>query len=161
MISQLKNIIPGAEHWPQFKRNRSEQFEARFVNVEVLKSPSIFFKDMEGSLLPIPIAHGEGRADFSHTGNLAKCLTDNLVSMRYINYNGKPAKTYPHNPNGSPDGVTAFTSTDGRATILMPHPERCFRAVQMSYRKTGTFNGEPGPWLKLFQNARNYIQGHH
>ena len=156
MISQLKDIIPGAEHWPQFKRNRSEQFEARFVNVEVLKSPSIFFKDMEGSLLPIPVAHGEGRADFSQTGDLEKCLASSQVSMRYIDYNGRPTEIYPYNPNGSPGGATAFTTNDGRATILMPHPERCFRSVQMSYRAPGTFNGEAGPWMKLFQNARRF-----
>ena len=154
MISQLKDIIPGAENWPQFNRNRSDQFEARFVNVEVLKSPSIFFRGMEGSLLPIPVAHGEGQADFTRTGNLEKCLANNQVSMRYVDYSGKPTEIYPHNPNGSPEGVTAFTTTDGRATILMPHPERCFRAVQMSYRTPGTFEGESGPWMKLFQNAR-------
>ncbi|MGK0464049.1 MAG: phosphoribosylformylglycinamidine synthase [Lentimonas sp.] len=158
MISQLKDIIPGAEHWPQFKGNRSEQFEARFVNVEVLKSPSIFFKDMEGSLLPIPVAHGEGLVDFSQTGSLEKCLANRQVGMRYIDYNGKPTETYPYNPNGSPDGVTSFTTTDGRATILMPHPERCFRAVQMSYREPDTFKGEAGPWMKLFQNARRFVQ---
>ena len=156
MISQLKGIIPGADHWPQFKRNRSEQFEARFVNVEVLESPSIFFDGMAGSLLPVPVAHGEGRADFSQTGNLEKCLASKQVSMRYTDHNGNPTQTYPYNPNGSPDGVTAFTTTDGRATILMPHPERCFRAVQMSYRPVGTFTDETGPWMKLFQNARRY-----
>lgn len=158
MISQLKDIIPGAGHWPRFKRNRSEQFEARFVNVEMLQSPSIFFRGMEGSLLPIPVAHGEGLADFDQTGDLEKCLTGNLVSMRYIDYEGKPTEKYPHNPNGSPGGVTAFTTTDGRATILMPHPERCFRAVQMSYRAPGTFTGEAGPWMKLFQNARRFVR---
>lgn len=158
MISQLKEIIPGADNWPQFKCNRSEQFEARLVNVEVLKSPSIFFKGMEGSRLPIPVAHGEGRADFSQTGNLGQCLAENQISMRYIDYHGKPANTYPHNPNGSSGGVTAFTTTDGRATILMPHPERCFRAVQMSYRAPGTFEGEAGPWMKLFQNALRFVE---
>ena len=156
MISQLKDIIPGAEHWPQFKRNRSEQFEARYANVEVLESPSIFFKGMEGSLLPIPVAHGEGRADFSDTGDFEKCLTGNLISARYIDFNGEPTETYPANPNGSPAGATAFSTPDGRATIMMPHPERLFRAVQMSYRAPGTFEGEAGPWLKMFQNARTY-----
>ena len=156
MISQLKDIIPGAEHWPQFVRNRSEQFEARLVNIEVLKSPSIFFKGMEGSLLPIPVAHGEGLVNFSQTGSFEKCLANEQVSMRYIDYNGKPTETYPYNPNGSPKGVTAFTTINGRATILMPHPERCFRAVQMSYRPSETFTGEAGPWLRLFQNARRF-----
>ncbi|MGJ8654642.1 MAG: phosphoribosylformylglycinamidine synthase [Opitutaceae bacterium] len=157
MISQLKDIIPGAEHWPQFKRNRSEQFEARYANVEVMESPSIFFKGMEGSLLPIPVAHGEGRADFSQTGDFEKCLTGNLISARYIDGNGEPTEVYPANPNGSPAGTTAFTTTDGRATIMMPHPERLFRSVQMSYRTPGTFEGEAGPWLKMFQNARANI----
>ena len=157
MISQLKDIIPGAEHWPQFKRNRSEQFEARYANVEVLESPSIFFKGMEGSLLPIPVAHGEGRADFTATGDFEKCLTGNLISARYIDFNGEPTETYPANPNGSPNGSTGFTSNDGRATIMMPHPERLFRAVQMSYRPSDQFTGEAGPWMKMFQNARSYV----
>lgn len=156
MISQLKEIIPGAEHWPQFKRNRSEQFEARYANVEILESPSIFFKGMEGSLLPIPVAHGEGRADFNTTGDFEQCLTGNLISARYIDFNGEPTESYPANPNGSPAGATAFSSTDGRATIMMPHPERLFRAVQMSYRTPGTFEGEAGPWLKMFQNAKQF-----
>ncbi len=157
MISQLKDIIPGAEHWPQFKRNRSEQFEARYANVEVLKSPSLFFQGMEGSLLPIPVAHGEGRADFSATGDFEKCLTGDLISMRYIDGQGEPTEVYPANPNGSPAGTTAFTTPDGRTTIMMPHPERLFRSVQMSYRPADQFNGEAGPWLKMFQNARANI----
>ncbi|WP_269526447.1 phosphoribosylformylglycinamidine synthase [Coraliomargarita parva] len=157
MISQLKDIIPGAAHWPQFKRNRSEQFEARYSNVEVLKTPSIFFQGMEGSLLPIPVAHGEGRADFSQTGDFEKCLTQDLISLRYIDSKGEPTEQYPMNPNGSPAGATSFTTPDGRATILMPHPERCFRSVQMSYRTPGSFDGEAGPWMKIFQNARSYV----
>jgi len=157
MISQLKDIIPGAEHWPQFVRNRSEQFEARYANVEVMESPSIFFKGMAGSLLPIPVAHGEGRADFSATGEFEKCLTGDLVSMRYIDGQGEPTEVYPANPNGSPAGTTALTTTDGRATIMMPHPERLFRSVQMSYKPDDQFTGEAGPWLKMFQNARNYV----
>jgi phosphoribosylformylglycinamidine synthase len=157
MISQLKDIIPGAEHWPQFKRNRSEQFEARYANVEVMESPSIFFKGMEGSLLPIPVAHGEGRADFTATGDFEKCLTENQISARYIDHNGEPTEQYPANPNGSPAGATGFTTADGRATIMMPHPERLFRSVQMSYRPDDQFTGEAGPWLKMFQNARTYV----
>ena len=157
MISQLKDIIPGAEHWPQFVRNRSEQFEARYANVEVMESPSIFFKGMAGSLLPIPVAHGEGRADFSATGDFEKCLTGDQISARYIDFNGEPTEQYPANPNGSPAGATGFTTADGRATIMMPHPERCFRSVQMSYKPDGVFEGEAGPWLKMFQNARAYV----
>ena len=156
MISQLKDIIPGAEHWPRFLRNRSEQFEARYANVEVLESTSILLRGMEGSRLPIPVAHGEGRADFSATGDFEKCLTGNQISLRYIDPAGEPTETYPANPNGSPAGVTGFTSADGRATIMMPHPERCFRAVQMSYRPAARFTGEAGPWLKMFQNARQF-----
>ncbi|MGZ0657533.1 phosphoribosylformylglycinamidine synthase [Coraliomargarita sp. W4R72] len=157
MISQLKDIIPGAEHWPQFVRNRSEQFEARYANVEVMESPSIFFKGMEGSLLPIPVAHGEGRADFSATGDFEKCLTSDQITARYIDFNGEPTEQYPANPNGSPAGATGFTTADGRATIMMPHPERLFRSVQMSYRPADQFTGEAGPWLKMFQNARAYV----
>ncbi|MFP4260883.1 MAG: phosphoribosylformylglycinamidine synthase [Opitutales bacterium] len=157
MIAQLKSIIPGAEAWPSFRRNRSEQFEARYANVEVLKSPSLFFRGMEGSQLPIPVAHGEGRADFTDTGNLAQCRGGDLISLRYIDGYGNPAEKYPLNPNGSPGGATAFTTPDGRATIMMPHPERCFRSVQMSYRAPGTFEGEAGPWLKMFQNARRAV----
>ncbi len=156
MISQLKELIPGAAYWPQFKRNRSEQFEARYANVEVLNSPSLFFKDMQGSLLPIPVAHGEGRADFLVTGDLDLCIEQGLVSARYIDPSGGPAHSYPYNPNGSPEGATAFSSSDGRATIMMPHPERLFRAVQMSYRPKGQFTGEAGPWMKMFQNAAEY-----
>ncbi len=152
MVAQLKDLIPGAAAWPQFKRNRSEQFEARVANVEILKSPSLFFQGMEGSLLPIPVAHGEGRADFSQTGNLEACKANGLTALRYIDAQG-PATRYPQNPNGSPEGLTAFTTPDGRATIMMPHPERCFRSVQMSYRAPGTFENEEGPWMKMFNNA--------
>ena len=157
MISQLKEIIPGAEGWPEFKRNRSEQFEARYSNVEIMESPSIFFKGMEGSLLPIPVAHGEGRADYSITGDLEQCVSSNQITARYIDFKGEPTESYPANPNGSPGGATGFTTMDGRATIMMPHPERCFRSVQMSYKPDDQFTGEAGPWLKMFQNARAYV----
>ena len=157
MVSQLKEIIPGAQHWPEFKRNRSEQFEARVVNVEVLDSPSLFLRGMAGSVLPIPVAHGEGRADFSHTGDLDACRSGGLVSLRYVDGRGAPAERYPQNPNGSPGGLTGFTTPDGRATLMMPHPERCFRAVQMSYND-GTFKGEDGPWMPMFRNAFNAVR---
>ena len=157
MLAQLKSIIPGAELWPEFARNRSEQFEARYSNVEVLKSPSLFLSKMEGSILPIPVAHGEGRADFSGTGDFEACKANDLIGLRYVDSKGQPSMRYPLNPNGSPDGSTAFCSTDGRVTIMMPHPERCFRSVQMSYRPLDQFTGEAGPWLKLFQNARSYL----
>jgi len=148
MVSQLKEIIPGAEHWPAFKRNRSEQFEARVVNVEVMDSPSLFLKGMSGSVLPIPVAHGEGRADFSETGNPDEALT----ALRYVDGHGIPTEVYPKNPNGSAGGLTGFTTPDGRATIMMPHPERSFRSVQMSYND-GTFADEDGPWMRMFRNA--------
>ena len=157
MISQLKDIIPGAENWPAFTRNRSEQFEGRYSNLEITKSPSIFFQGMEGSILPIPVAHGEGFANFSVTGDLEAIKAGNQLSLRYVNGKAKPTELYPANPNGSPEGATGFTTTDGRATIMMPHPERLFRAVQMSYKPNDVFTGEAGPWLKMFQNARNYV----
>ena len=154
MLSQLKSIIPGADPWPYFVRNKSEQFEARLSNISVLKSPSFFLQGMENSLLPIPVAHGEGRTDFSSTGNLEECLKDNLVGMRYIDSKAQPSEVYPINPNGSEQGNTCFTTPDGRVTIMMPHPERCFRSVQMSYGYNH-FKGENGPWMRLFENARS------
>ena len=154
MLSQLKSIIPGAEHWPYFTKNLSEQFEARLSNVSILKSNSLILNGMEGSTLPIPVAHGEGRADFTQTGNLEGCEQENLIGMRYVNSVGAPSEIYPINPNGSKDGNTCFTSIGGRVTIMMPHPERCFRAVQLSYG-ADYFKGENGPWMRLFENARS------
>ncbi|OVE76321.1 phosphoribosylformylglycinamidine synthase [bacterium E08(2017)] len=157
MMSQLKDIIPGAEHWPEFVRNKCERFEARYVTVEIMNSPSIFFNDMEGAHLGIPVAHGEGRVDFSRTGSLEALRSGKLVSARYLDHYGNPTEVYPLNPNGSDGGVTGITSSDGRATIMMPHPERGFRSVQMSYRPKGMFDGEAGPWLRMFQNARTFV----
>jgi phosphoribosylformylglycinamidine synthase len=157
MMSQLRSIVPGAAHWPAFARNRSEQFEARFVTVEVMPSPSVLLRGMEGARLPIAVAHGEGRADDSTGGSIATALDAGLVVMRYVDNCGAPAKRYPHNPNGSAGGLTAFTSRDGRATIMMPHPERGFRSVQMSYRPAGVFDGEEGPWAQMFRNARRFV----
>ena len=149
MMSNLASIIPGAQAWPTFHRNRSEQFEARFVMVEIPESPSIFFAGMGGSKLPIVVSHGEGRAVFA--GEPAKAI----VAMRYIDNRGKVATTYPFNPNGSPEGVTGLTTADGRFTIMMPHPERIFRTVQMSWHPEGW--GEDGPWLNMFRNARKWV----
>ncbi len=157
MMSQLKDIIPGAGHWPAFVRNTCEQFEARYVTVEILASPSVLFKGMEGSRVPIPVAHGEGRADFSHTGSLDGVHAQSLVAMRYVDGHGRPATTYPINPSGSPGGLTSFTTPDGRATIMMPHPERGFRSAQMSYRPADAFTGEAGPWMRMFRNARAFV----
>jgi len=157
MISQLKEIVPGAELWPTFSRNASEQFEARYVSVEIAPSPSIFFRGMDGSRMGIPVAHGEGRVDFTETGNHASLVAGGLVSARYVDHYGCATERYPLNPNGSPGGITAVTTTDGRVTAMMPHPERVFRAVQLSYRPGGVCDGEAGPWLRMFQNARAFV----
>lgn len=157
MMSQLKSIIPGAENWPEFVRNKSEQFEARYVSVEIMPSPSILLKGMEGSRIPIPVAHGEGRADFTQTGSKQGIDSLGLLAMRFVDNHGRPAEKYPGNPNGSEGGITGFTSSDGRATIMMPHPERGFRSLQMSYRPEGTFESEEGPWMRMFRNARAFV----
>lgn len=157
MLSQLKNIIPGAEHWPAFVRNISEQFEARYITVEILPSPSVLLTGMEGSRIPIPVAHGEGRVDFHTTGSAEEAQAQGLMAMRYINHAGAPAENYPLNPNGSQGGITGLSSADGRATIMMPHPERGFRSAQMSYRPVDMFTGEAGPWMRMFGNARAFV----
>ncbi|WP_297810200.1 phosphoribosylformylglycinamidine synthase [uncultured Methylophaga sp.] len=151
MLSQLKELIPGSDHWPQFSRNLSEQFEARFSLVEVLESPSILLQGMAGSIMPIAVAHGEGRADFTETGSESEAL----AAMRYVDHYGKATETYPFNPNGSANGLTALTTDDGRVTIMMPHPERVTRAVQHSWHPDNW--GKEGPWARLFQNARRWV----
>ena len=153
MMSQLKGIIPGAGHWPSFVRNRSEQFEARLVTVEVLPSPSIFMSDMSGSRIPVPVAHGEGRAAFASDADREAILSEGLQVVRYVDSAGQPTERYPLNPNGSQEGLTGVTTTDGRVTIMMPHPERAFRGIQLSYRPEGKFE-EDGPWMRMFRNAR-------
>jgi phosphoribosylformylglycinamidine synthase len=152
MLSGLKELIPGADGWPRFVRNRSEQFEARFSQLEVVASPSLFFAGMEGSVLPIAVAHGEGRADFGTAAAAQDALDSGLVAARYIDGHGKVAERYPANPNGSPLGITGLTTTDGRVTIMMPHPERVFRTVQHSWHPDAW--GEDGPWMRMFRNAR-------
>ncbi len=151
MMSALKSIIPGAEHWPAFRRNQVEQFEARFVMTEILESPSIFFAGMEGSQMPIVVSHGEGRAVFANADDQAKCLS----AVRYVDNKGEPTEVYPYNPNGSPGGLTAVTTADGRFTIMMPHPERVFRTVQMSWHPENW--GEDSPWMRMFRNARRWV----
>jgi phosphoribosylformylglycinamidine synthase len=151
MLSQLKELIPGSEHWPRFERNVSEQFEARFSLVEIVESASILLQGMAGSVMPIAVAHGEGRADFSNTGSQAEAL----VAMRFVDNNGNTTERYPQNPNGSAEGITALTTTDGRVTIMMPHPERVTRTVQHSWHPDDW--GKDGPWLRLFHNARNWV----
>ena len=155
MMSHLKDLIPGASHWPQFERNLSEQFEARFSMVEVQESASILFDGMAGSRMPIAVAHGEDQAKFTSAAASQKVQSDGLVSMKYVDYLGQATERYPHNPNGSVDGITGLTSEDGRFNIMMPHPERLFRSVQHSWHPDEW--GEDGPWLRLFRNARRWI----
>jgi phosphoribosylformylglycinamidine synthase len=158
MVSLLKDIIPGAEAWPQFTRNKIEQFEARYATVEIQPSSSILLTGMAGSRIPIPVAHGEGFTNFSRTGSLKKIIDQNQAALRFVDNTGMLAERYPVNPNGSPGGLTGVTTRDGRVTIMMPHPERAFRAVQLSWKPLGLFKGEAGPWLRMFQNAREFIE---
>jgi phosphoribosylformylglycinamidine synthase len=155
MVSNLKEIIPGAEHWPHFVRNRSEQFEARLALVRVEQSPSVLLAGMAGSLLPIAVAHGEGRAEFAAAGDHAALDGGGLIAARFVDHHGAATEHYPENPNGSPQGITALTTPDGRATIIMPHPERVFRSVQLSWHPDDT--GTDSPWLRLFRNARVFV----
>ena len=151
MMSALKDLIPGADAWPRFERNRVEQFEARFTLVEIPESPSLFFSGMAGSRMPIVVSHGEGRAEFDSAAQQARVLT----AMRYVDNAGNPTEIYPYNPNGSPAGITGVTTADGRFTIMMPHPERVFRTVQMSWSPETL--GEDSPWMRLFRNARKWV----
>lgn len=151
MVSQLKNLIPGAAHWPTFERNYSEQFEARLVNVKVMDSPSIFFAGMAGAMLPIVNSHGEGRAYWKNQEDEAEAI----AAACYADSKQMPTEVYPLNPNGSPMGKTAFTTPDGRATIMMPHPERSWRAVQLSWRSP--LLKDVSPWARIFQNARVWV----
>ena len=160
MLSNLAEIIPGTASWPKFTKNISEQYEARLAMVEVQKSVSIFLNGMEGSRLPIAVAHGEGFANFEAKGSLSDAYDSNLVALKYIDSYGKPTQTYPLNPNGSPDGVTGLTNLDGRFTVLMPHPERVFRVAQMSWapREWNQLENGLSPWMRMFQNARNWTK---
>jgi phosphoribosylformylglycinamidine synthase len=148
MMGQLKDIIPGAQHWPKFLRNASEQYEARLVTLEVLDSPSIFLKGMTGSRIPVVVAHGEGRVSFPQVCSPSKAGG----ALRFVDNRGRPTEDYPLNPNGSPGGLTGFTAAEGRVTILMPHPERVFRTAQMSWHPDPW--GEDSPWMRMFRNAR-------
>jgi phosphoribosylformylglycinamidine synthase len=151
MLAALSPIIPGTSDWPRFTRNRSQQFEARLSMVEVLASPSLFFTGMAGSRLPIAVAHGEGFADFSQRGDASAVAR----AMRFVGNDGLPTEAYPANPNGSPDGLTAVTTADGRFTALMPHPERVFRNLQMSW-SAGEVSAA-SPWQRMFRNARRWV----
>ncbi len=169
MLTALRSLLPGTAHWPTFGRNRSEQFEARWVTVEILDSPSIFFRDLVGSRLPIVVSHGEGRAMFATADDARQVLDRGLVPMRFVDEHGAPAHDYPFNPNGSPEGITALTNEDGRIAVLMPHPERCFRLNQFSWipsalerpiAATAATEGglsDPSPWHLLFRGARRWV----
>jgi phosphoribosylformylglycinamidine synthase len=152
MLAQLKGLVPGAEHWPRFLRNRSEQYEARLAQVEVQDSPSILFAGMAGSRIPVVVAHGEGQARFDEAGHADQAQ----VALRFVDGFGQATEAYPANPNGSPAGITGLTSRDGRATLMMPHPERVFRSLQMSWHPAGW--GEDSPWMRIFRNARAWVE---
>jgi phosphoribosylformylglycinamidine synthase len=159
MMSNLASLIPGAKAWPKFTRNQSEQYEARLVMVEILQSPSLFFHGMSGSHLPIAVAHGEGFANFKHQGNAREIEHNQLAAMRFIDHHGQATERYPFNPNGSPLGLTSVTTADGRFTVMMPHPERVFRNVQMSWYPKEWNQTQDGasPWLRMFRNARVWV----
>jgi len=151
MFAELADIIPGAQHWPRFTTNQSERFEARLSMVEVLESPSLFLRGMAGSRLPIAVAHGEGFANFRYRGDATKAI----AAMRFTDNHGQATEAYPFNPNGSPGGLTAVTTADGRFTAMMPHPERVFRNIQMSW--TSQDRDSPSPWMELWHNARRWV----
>lgn len=155
MLSNLHELIPGTEHWPHFVRNQSEQFEARVAMVEVQDSLSVMLQGMAGSRLPIAVAHGEGRAEFKNAGSIEALTNNQLVSLRYVDNHGAITENYPQNPNGTPQGITGLTNQDGRVTIMMPHPERVFRAVQNSWYPSEW--QEDGAWLRMFRNARVWL----
>ena len=155
MMAYLHEIIPGAQIWPQFVRNTSEQFEARLVMVRVLPSPSLFLHGMADSRLPVVVAHGEGRVEFRHEDHYSELYAASLITLGYVDNHGMPTMRYPGNPNGSSAGITGVTTTDGRFTIMMPHPERVFRAVQHSWHPEDWL--EDGPWLRMFRNARHWL----
>jgi phosphoribosylformylglycinamidine synthase len=151
MLAELADLIPGAQAWPRFTTNRSERFEARLSLVEVLDSPSLFLQGMAGSRMPIAVSHGEGFANFAARGQAQEAL----AAMRFVNHQGQATEAYPFNPNGSPDGLTAVTTPDGRFTAMMPHPERVFRNIQMSW--TSGHIQEHSPWMQLWHNARRWV----
>jgi phosphoribosylformylglycinamidine synthase len=156
MMAALKELVPGSEHWPRFVRNRIEQFEGRFSQVEILESPAVLLAGMAGSRLPIAVAHGEGRAEFSSPTQQQQLNAASQVAFRYVTSTGTVASSYPANPNGSPEGLAAVTSTDGRVLLTMPHPERSFRISQQSWYPPA-LRGEFTGWMRMFRNARAWI----
>ncbi|MEM7193738.1 MAG: phosphoribosylformylglycinamidine synthase [Pseudomonadota bacterium] len=155
MMASIHSLIPGADGWPAFKRNLSEQYEARFVTVGVVNSPSVLLKGMSGSRIPVAVAHGEGRPGFANSSDLDSLYDNNKVCLQFVTNRGDVAVHYPLNPNGSVRGVTGFTSSDGRVTIMMPHPERVFRTISNSWFPEEW--GEDGPWTRMFLNAREWV----
>lgn len=155
MLSTLKELIPGTEHWPRFVTNKSERFEARFSLVEVQENPSVFFNGMAGSRMPIAVSHGEGHAEFANDAAVKAALDSGTVAVKFVDNYGNPTTQYPANPNGSPEGITGITSADGRATVMMPHPERVFRAVANSWHPDEW--REDSPWMRMFRNARKNV----
>ena len=155
MLSNLKELIPGADHWPRFVRNTSERFEARFSSVKVAESPSVLLKGMAGSRMPIAVSHGEGRTEFASDEALAALKASGTAAMNYVDHHGEFTEQYPLNPNGSPEGLTGVTTLDGRVTLMMPHPERVFRAVSNSW--TPDDWNEDSPWMRMFRNARVFV----
>ena len=160
MMSNLKELIPGTEHWPHFVRNLSEQYEARVCLVRVEDSPSVLLKGMQGSHMPVAVAHGEGYAEFKNAEALNTLDASGRVALRFVDNHLNPTESYPANANGSPRGITGITNADGRVTLMMPHPERVFRTVANSWRPDPTSDnawGEDGPWMRLFRNARLFV----
>ncbi len=161
-LSQLKEIIPGTEHWPLFKANRSGRFEGRVASIKIGQqaSQNIFFKGMEGSTLPIAVAHGEGRASFKNQLSLEELSRAGLIPAQYVDFRGEVAAKYPANPNGSPEGIAAVSSTNGRVLAIMPHPERTIARESMSWypREEGKSWEGRGPWFRLFQNAYEFAK---
>ncbi|PMM24789.1 phosphoribosylformylglycinamidine synthase [Vibrio breoganii] len=155
MLSNLKELIPGADLWPRFVRNESERFEARFSLVEVQKSDSVFFDGMAGSRMPIAVSHGEGRVEVKDSAHLNAIENSGTVALRYVDNNGNATQQYPNNPNGSPNAITGLTAADGRVTIMMPHPERVFRTVANSWAPESW--GEDSAWMRMFRNVRKNI----
>ncbi|WP_330993141.1 phosphoribosylformylglycinamidine synthase [Pluralibacter gergoviae] len=155
MMSNLRDLIPGSELWPRFVRNTSDRFEARFSLVEVTQSPSLLLQGMVGSQMPIAVSHGEGRVEVRDAAHLAQLESKGLVALRYVDNAGSITESYPANPNGSPNGITAVTSETGRVTVMMPHPERVFRTVANSWHPANW--GEDGPWMRIFRNARRQL----
>jgi len=155
MMAALAELIPGTVGWPKFVRNTSEQYEGRLVLAEIMPSPSLFFAGMQGSVMPIVVSHGEGRALFSHQDAAQQLLASGRVALRFVDNRERVTERFPANPNGSPLGITGITNTDGRVTLLMPHPERVFRSVQMSWHPQEW--GEDSPWMRIFRNARAWV----